>query len=197
MIPEIGLFAAILALMLSIAQGVLGLSARPRLAVAAAACAQATAVAVVVAFACLIAAYVRSDFSVAVVAANSHTDKPLIYKIAGAWGNHEGSMLLWCFVSASFGAILSLTRGAQTQSLWGRALGVQGLVTGGALAYTILLSDPFARAWPAPMQGAGLNPLLQDPALAAHPPMLYLGYVGMSVPFSLAIAALIEGKADE
>ncbi|MES1203383.1 MAG: heme lyase CcmF/NrfE family subunit, partial [Pseudomonadota bacterium] len=126
-----------------------------------------------------------------------HTDKPLLYKIAGAWGNHEGSMLLWCLVSAIFGAALAFKRGAQTQSLWSKAIGVQGLVTAGALGYTLLLSDPFARLFPAPLQGNGLNPLLQDPALAAHPPMLYLGYVGMSVPFSLAIAALIEGKADE
>ena len=199
MIPEIGLFAAALALVLSVAQGALGLAAfgrAPRTA-AAAACAQAAAFAVLIAFVCLIAAYVRSDFSVAVVAENSHTDKPLIYKIAGAWGNHEGSMLLWCMVSATFGAALASWRGSQTQSLWSKAVGVQGLVTGGALAYTLLLSDPFAREFPAPLQGAGLNPLLQDPALAAHPPMLYLGYVGMSVPFSLAIAALIEGKADE
>ncbi|HVY83851.1 MAG TPA: heme lyase CcmF/NrfE family subunit [Caulobacterales bacterium] len=198
MIPELGLFAAILALTLCLAQGVLGLSfARARVSAAAAACAQMAALMVLVAFVCLITAYVRSDFSVAVVAANSHTDKPLIYKIAGAWGNHEGSMLLWCFVSSVFGAVLSLTRGDQSESLWRKAVGVQGLVTAGALGYTIFLSDPFARLWPAPLQGAGLNPLLQDPALAAHPPMLYLGYVGMSVPFSLAIAALLEGRADQ
>ncbi|HWA00174.1 MAG TPA: heme lyase CcmF/NrfE family subunit [Caulobacterales bacterium] len=198
MTAEIGLFAAILALALSLAQSGLGLGfARERVAAAAAACAQAAALAVLIAFACLIISYVRSDFSLAVVAANSHTDKPLIYKIAGAWGNHEGSMLLWCLVSALFGAVLSLSRGAQRLGLWRRAVGVQGAVTAGALLYTIVLSDPFARIWPAPLQGAGLNPLLQDPALAAHPPMLYLGYVGMSVPFSLAIAALLEGRADE
>jgi cytochrome c-type biogenesis protein CcmF len=129
------------------------------------------------------------------VAANSHIDKPLIYKIAGAWGNHEGSMLLWCLCRRLFGAVLASTRGTQTQSLWvvARAIGVQGLVTAGALIYTLFLSNPFARLDPAPMQGSGLNPLLQDPALAVHPPLLYLGYVGLSVPFSLAIAALIEG----
>src|SRR5262245_12059719 len=199
MIAEIGAFAAALALALSLAQGALGLAAsrRDSRAQATAATAQAAGALCLVAFICLIAVFVRSDFSVAVVAANSHIDKPLLYKIAGAWGNHEGSMLLWCSVSAVFGAILASTRGRQSLRLWSRGVGVQGLVTAGALIYTLFLSNPFARLDPAPMQGAGLNPLLQDPALAAHPPMLYLGYVGLSVPFSLAIAALIEGRADQ
>jgi cytochrome c-type biogenesis protein CcmF len=199
MIPELGAFAAVLALALSLAQGVLGLAARGRAppSAAAAASAQAAALLLAFAFACLLAVFVRSDFSVALVVANSHTDKPLLYKIAGAWGNHEGSMLLWCLVSALFGAVLATFRGRQRATLWSKAVGVQGLVTAGALIYTLLLSNPFARLDPAPFQGNGLNPLLQDPALAAHPPMLYLGYVGMSVPFSLAIAALIEGSADQ
>ncbi|MFT3726333.1 MAG: heme lyase CcmF/NrfE family subunit [Terricaulis sp.] len=199
MIAEIGAFASCLALALSLAQGTLGLyaSKRDSRAAAVTAIAQCASAACFIAFACLIAVFVRSDFSVAVVANNSHIDKPLIYKIAGAWGNHEGSMLLWCTVSALFGAVLASKRGAQTLGLWSRAVGVQGLVTAGALIYTLFLSNPFARLDPAPMNGAGLNPLLQDPALAAHPPMLYLGYVGMSVPFSLAIAALLEGKADQ
>ena len=199
MIAEIGAFAAALALALSLAQGVLGLAAsrRDSRAEATAAIAQAAGALCVLAFGCLITLFVQSDFSVATVAANSHVDKPLIYKIAGAWGNHEGSMLLWCLVSALFGAVLASTRGRQTLSLWSRAVGVQGLVTAGALIYTLFVSNPFARLDPAPMIGSGLNPILQDPALAAHPPMLYLGYVGMSVPFSLALAALLEGKADQ
>jgi len=199
MIAEIGAFAAALALALSVAQGLFGLAASPRETRAAAttAIAQTTAAACALAFACLVAAFVQSDFSVSSVAANSHVDKPLIYKIAGAWGNHEGSMLLWSLVSATFGAVLASTRGRQSLNLWSRAVGVQGFVTAGALVYTLFLSNPFARLWPAPLQGQGLNPLLQDPALAAHPPMLYLGYVGLSVPFSLAIAALIEGRADQ
>ncbi|MBS0386489.1 MAG: heme lyase CcmF/NrfE family subunit [Proteobacteria bacterium] len=199
MIAEIGAFALCLSLAMSLAQGGLGLASSKRASRAAAlkAIAQCAAAASAIAFACLIASYVRSDFSVAVVANNSHTDKPLIYKIAGAWGNHEGSMLLWSLVSATFGAVLASARGGQNLGLWSKAVGVQGLVTAGALAYTLFLSNPFARLNPAPMQGAGLNPLLQDPALAAHPPMLYLGYVGMSVPFSLALAALIEGRADQ
>ena len=199
MIAEIGAFAATLALMLSLAQGALGLAAsrRDSRAEAATAVAQSAAVLCGVAFICLITVFVQSDFTVAIVAANSHIDKPLIYKIAGAWGNHEGSMLLWCLVSALFGAIFASARGGQSLDLWSRALGVQGLVTAGALIYTLMLSNPFARLDPAPMQGAGLNPLLQDPALAIHPPMLYLGYVGLSIPFSLAIAALIAGRADQ
>jgi cytochrome c-type biogenesis protein CcmF len=187
MIAEIGAFCAALALALSFAQGWLGLQAsrRDSRAEATTAVAQAAAALCAIAFACLITAFVNSDFSVAAVAANSHVDKPLVYRIAGAWGNHEGSMLLWCLVSALFGAIFASTRGAQQQqlSLWSRAVGVQGLVTAGALIYTLFLSNPFARLDPAPLQGAGLNPLLQDPALAAHPPMLYLGYVGLSIPF--------------
>ncbi len=196
---EFGAFAAALALTLSLAQAALGLGAGARVsrASAAAAAAQGASLVTVLAFACLIAAYVRSDFSLAVVAANSHIDKPLIYKIAGAWGNHEGSMLLWCLVSATFGAVMATLRGRQTLGLWSKAVGAQGLVTAGALIYTLFLSNPFARLDPAPLQGNGLNPLLQDPALALHPPMLYLGYVGMSAPFSLAVAALLEGRADE
>jgi cytochrome c-type biogenesis protein CcmF len=199
MIAEIGAYAAILALVLSLVQGVVGLLSKGRhsRAGAAAAMAQAAAALSVIAFVCLIIVFVRSDFSVSAVASYSHTEKPLIYKIAGAWGNHEGSMLLWSLVSALFGAVLASNRGGQSVGLWSKAVGVQGFVTAGAFIYTLFLSNPFARLDPAPMQGAGLNPLLQDPALAAHPPMLYLGYVGLSVPFSLALAALIEGKADQ
>ncbi|MGD9815063.1 MAG: heme lyase CcmF/NrfE family subunit [Hyphomonadaceae bacterium] len=199
MIAEIGAFAMALALALSLAQALLGLAAikRDSRVQATVATAQAASALCVLAFACLIAVFVQSDFSVAAVSAYSHTDKPLIYKIAGAWGNHEGSMLLWSLVSAVFGAMLASFRGAQNVGLWSRAVGVQGFVTAGALIYTLFLSNPFARLAPAPMQGDGLNPLLQDPALAAHPPLLYLGYVGLSVPFSMALAALIEGRADQ
>lgn len=199
MIAEIGAFAAALALALSLAQGGLGLAYQNNQAraAAAAALAQGAALCCAIAFAMLITLFVQSDFTVAVVAANSHIDKPLIYKVAGAWGNHEGSMLLWCFVSALCGAVYASLRGQQTLGLWSRTIGVQGLVTAGALIYTLFLSNPFERLDPAPMIGSGLNPLLQDPALAVHPPLLYLGYVGMSVPFSLALAALLEGRADQ
>jgi cytochrome c-type biogenesis protein CcmF len=199
MMAEIGAFAAALALALSLAQGGLGIYGHhnPARAAGAAALAQAAALCCVLAFGLLIALFLQSDFTVAVVAANSHVDKPLIYKIAGAWGNHEGSMLLWCLVSASFGAILGFSRGRQSLGLWSRAIGVQGLVTAGALIYTLFLSNPFERIVDPPWIGSGLNPLLQDPAVAVHPPLLYFGYVGLSMPFSLALAALLEGRADQ
>jgi len=199
MIPETGLYLMALALAASLAQGALGLGgahAHPLQAIARAGSVIAV-LASIGAFAALIAVFVRSDFSVALVVAHSHTLKPLLYKIAGAWGNHEGSMLLWCLVSCAAGAALAAFRGDMEEALWSRALGVQGLVSAAALIYTLVLSNPFARLDPAPYEGRGLNPLLQDPALAAHPPMLYLGYVGLSVPFSLAIAALLGGKADQ
>ncbi len=196
MIGEAGAFLAILALVVSLAQGVLGVGGaeRPGWPQAAAACATLAAVALAASFAALVTLFLGSDFSFAVVANHSHTAKPLIYKIAGTWGNHEGSMLLWCLVSAAFGSLLATLRGGLSAALWSRAVGVQGLVTLGALVYTLALSSPFARLDPAPFQGADLNPLLQDPALALHPPLLYMGYVGLSVPFSLAIAALLSGE---
>lgn len=197
---ELGAFLLTLALAMTLAQGALGLMAGwrrdARLGAAAAATAQSAAVILLAAFAILISLFLRSDFSVAVVAANSHVAKPILYKIAGTWGNHEGSMLLWCLVSATFAALLASFRGGMSQTLWSRAVGVQGVVTAIAIAYTLFLSSPFARLDPAPLTGKDLNPLLQDPALAIHPPMLYAGYVGLSVPFSLAIAALMEGKVD-
>jgi cytochrome c-type biogenesis protein CcmF len=198
MIGETGAFLAALAAVLSLAQGGFGLAGANRadFAAAAKACAQLALVASLASFSILISLFLTSDFSVAVVANNSHTDKPLIYKIAGTWGNHEGSMLLWCTVSALFGALMASFPGALARPIWSRAVGVQGLVTLGAFVYALVLSNPFARIDPAPFQGGDLNPLLQDPALAIHPPMLYLGYVGISAPFSLAIAALLEGKAD-
>ena len=200
MIAEFGHFLLLLALMASLAQAATGLLAGHRsdvrLAGAATSAADIAVVGCLVAFAALMSAYIRSDFSVANVAENSHTLKPLIYKIAGTWGNHEGSMVLWCLVSALFGWLLARTPGTLRWSLKARAVGIQGLVTAATLAYLVFASNPFARLDPAPLQGNDLNPLLQDPALAAHPPLLYLGYVGSSVVFSLACAALLEGRVD-
>jgi len=200
-IAELGGFLGLLAFALSLAQGGFGLIGGhrndPRLAAASAAASQAATIALIASFAALVSLFVRSDFSVAVVANNSHTFKPLIYKIAGVWGNHEGSMLLWCLISAVFGTLMANLRGGLSEGVWARAVGVQGLVTAAALAYTLFLSSPFARLDPAPLQGGDLNPLLQDPALAIHPPMLYVGYVGMSAPFSLALGALIAGQVDQ
>ncbi len=200
MIPEIGRFALALALMIAVAQALLPLAGAARRDARATAFADMAAVAqfifVSLAFACLLWSFAVSDFSLAVVASNSHTAKPLMYKLAGAWGNHEGSMLLWSLILALFGATVAVMGRAIPTDLRARVLAVQGLIGVGFLAFMIFASDPFARLDPAPVQGLGLNPLLQDPGLASHPPFLYLGYVGYSTTFSFAIAALIGGRAD-
>ena len=197
MIAEFGAFALALALALlqAAASGAGRLLRSPVLAGAGQGAAFASTGAVAVAFGALIWAFVVSDFSVSNVALNSHTAKPLFYRVAGAWGSHEGSLLLWCLVMTAFGAVLALGRGLPF-GLKTSAVAVQGGLNALFLAFTVFTSNAFTRLDPAPVQGASLNPLLQDPALAIHPPMLYLGYVGFSVCFSLAVAALIEGRVD-
>jgi cytochrome c-type biogenesis protein CcmF len=149
---------------------------------------------VALAFGLLTYAFVVSDFSVAAAANNSHTLKPLIYKISGVWGNHEGSMLLWVLVLAIYAALVAaLQRGGAR--LTSGALGVQGLLAAAFLLFILFTSNPFLRLDPMPFEGAGLNPLLQDPGLAFHPPMLYAGYVGLSASFAYAAAALLVGEA--
>ena len=151
---------------------------------------------ITIAFLALTHAYVTSDFSVANVATNSHSAKPLIYRIAGVWGNHEGSMLLWVLILALFGAAVAQFGGNLPSTLRANVLSVQGAI---GLAFGIFIlatSNPFDRLDPAPFDGRGLNPILQDPALAFHPPFLYAGYVGFSMAFSFAIAALIDGRID-
>jgi cytochrome c-type biogenesis protein CcmF len=198
-IVELGAFALILALVLSALQTGMAVAGRlrrsPVLAGAAEGAAIAGAGAVAVAFAVLIWAFAVSDFSVSNVAANSHTDKPMLYKVSAAWGSHEGSLVLWCLVLTGFGAVLSRARGLPF-GLKASAVATQGFLGVMFLAFAVFTSNPFARLNPAPFQGNSLNPLLQDPALAFHPPLLYLGYVGFSVCFSLAVAALIEGRAN-
>jgi cytochrome c-type biogenesis protein CcmF len=190
---ELGHFAAFLALAAALAQGVFGLTGQRRMAGLAA---YAGFTVMILSFATLIVAFARSDFSVALVANNSHTLKPMIYKIAGAWGNHEGSMALWCLVTLGFGAAGAQWMRTGRDVFEARALGIQGLLAVGALAYLLFASSPFLRLDPAPFQGAGLNPLLQDPALSIHPPMLYLGYVGYSFVFALAAAGMMEARVD-
>lgn len=190
---EAGHFAAFLALALSVAQGILGLRGQRRLA---GLLAVAAFLMMALSFLTIVNAFVISDFSVALVANNSHTLKPMIYKIAGTWGNHEGSMALWCLVTIGFGAAAAAIMRTGRDLFEARALGVQGLLATGALAYLLFASSPYLRLDPAPFQGAELNPLLQDPALALHPPMLYLGYVGYSFVFALAAAGLMEGRID-
>src|SRR5579863_3871958 len=151
---------------------------------------------IAVAFAALVNAHLTSDFSVLNVAENSHSAVPAIYKISGVWGNHEGSMLLWVFILAIFGALVALFGRALPSVLRADALAVQGLISVAFLAFILLTSNPFERLSPAPFEGRDLNPILQDPGLAIHPPMLYLGYVGFSIVYSFAAAALIEGRID-
>ena len=200
MTVEAGHFALVLALFVAIAQGTVPLIGAARgqgqwMALARPA-AVISFVLVAFAFATLTVAYVTSDFSVVNVVRNSHSAKPMIYKISGTWANHEGSMLLWVLILTLFGASVAVFGRNLPMSLRARALGVQGLIAMGFLMFILLTSNPFERMIPAAADGRGLNPLLQDPGLAFHPPMLYLGYVGFSVAFSFAVAALLEGRVD-
>lgn len=190
---EAGHFLAFLALAGALAQGVFGLRGLRRLAGVSA---YAGFGCMTISFLILIIAFVRSDFSLALAAQHSHTLKPILYKIAGTWGNHEGSMALWCLVMLGFGAAAAGFMRTGREKFEARALGIQGLLTVGALAYLLFASSPYLRLDPAPFQGAGLNPLLQDPALSFHPPMLYLGYVGYSFVFALAAAGLMDARID-
>jgi cytochrome c-type biogenesis protein CcmF len=149
-----------------------------------------------ISFAALTYAFVTSDFSLRLVVLNSHTDKPMLYKVSGVWGNHEGSMLLWVMILALFGASAAWFGGNLPPTLRARVLSVQGAIGATFLAFIVFTSNPFLRLVTPPMNGQDLNPLLQDPGLAFHPPFLYLGYVGLSMAFSFAVAALIEGRVD-
>jgi len=200
MIAEIGHYALVLAFALALAQSVLPMigaqrGIRPWMAFARPA-AFAQLAFVGLAFLMLVACFVRSDFSVAIVYEHSHSLQPLIYKIAATWGNHEGSLLLWVLILAIFGALVALFGENLPPRLKARALSVQGMIGFAFLAFMLFTSSPFERLNPAPLEGQELNPLLQDPGLAMHPPMLYLGYVGFSMTFSFAVAALIEGRVD-
>jgi cytochrome c-type biogenesis protein CcmF len=200
MIPELGHFALALAVAVALAQGVIGIFAPglrdPRTMRAAPALAISHFLAIGAAFLALIYAGVVSDFTVENVADFSSSMVPLVYRITGTWGNHDGSMILWCFILSLCGVTVAVFGGNLPASLRARVLGVLGLVSGGFLLFTLSVSDPFTRLWPPPLDGAGVNPILQDPGLAFHPPVLYTGYVGFSVAFAFAIAALIEGRID-
>jgi cytochrome c-type biogenesis protein CcmF len=200
MIIELGHFAIILALMVAIAQMTLpfwGAQTGNRRLMAIAEPAALTQLALLVAaFLALMHAYVTSDFSVANVYENSHSTKPLLYRISGVWGNHEGSMVLWVLILAIFGAAVAWFGDNLPRTLKANVLSVQASIAVAFLLFILLSSNPFERISPAPFDGKGLNPILQDPALAFHPPFLYMGYVGFSMAFSFAIAALIEGRID-
>ncbi len=151
---------------------------------------------IALAFLALMNAFVSSDFSLAVVVQHSHSAQPLLYKVTGVWGNHEGSMTLWVLILALFGAAVASVRGQLPDGLRARVLAIQGLIGLAFLLFIVFTSNPFERALPPTADGRDLNPLLQDPGLAFHPPFLYLGYVGFSTVFSFAIAALLEGRVD-
>ena len=200
MIAEAGLAALWIAAALSLLQLVLAIGddrrwwdgARPIRAVAI-----VQGGLTIAAFLALLLVFARTDLSVALVAENSHTAKPFVYKIAGAWGNHEGSMLLWVTILGLSGAVLAIfaRRIDRATLVW--ALGAQGALALGFHAFLLVASNPFARLNPPALEGRGLNPLLQDPGLAFHPPTLYLGYVGLSVAFSLGVGALLTGRVDQ
>ena len=197
MIAEAGLAAlwlaaALAALQLALSCGVGGEQGRAIRTVRAVALAQGLLT--FFAFAALIAVFLESDMSVLLVAENSHSQKPWIYKLAGTWGNHEGSMLLWVAVLALAGAVVALFERRLDVRTLGATLGAQAALALGFFAFLLFASNPFERLNPAPIDGRGLNPLLQDPGLAFHPPTLYLGYVGLSVAFSLAVGGLIHGN---
>ncbi len=200
MVAETGHFALILALLVALVQATVPLIGAQRRDAALMAVAGPAAIVqfllAAAAFFALMYCYVTSDFSVLNVAQNSYSNKPLFYKITGVWGDHEGSMLLWELILTGYAAAVALFGGKLPQGLRTRALAVQSMVSFSFLLFILLTSNPFLRLVPAPLNGQGLNPLLEDPGLAFHPPILYLGYVGFSMAFSFAIAALIEGKVD-
>ena len=198
MIVEIGHFSMILALIVAGAQTILpawgARAGDARLMAFAAPAALSQLALVLIAFLALAYAYVTSDFSVANVWANSHSAKPLVYRISGVWGNHEGSMLLWVLILALFGACVAVFGGNLPSSLKANVLAVQGSIAFAFLLFIAITSNPFLRLDVLPADGQGLNPVLQDPALAIHPPLLYAGYVGFSMSFSFAVAALLDGR---
>ena len=200
MIAEIGHYALVLALALALVQAtlpIIGARLNDRVLMGVAEpVALVQFVFVAASFAALTTLYVTSDFSVLNVYENSHSAKPLLYKITGVWGNHEGSMLLWVLILALFGALVAVFGGNLPQTLRADVLGVQSWIAAAFLLFVLASSNPFARIAHAPFEGRDLNPVLQDIGLAVHPPFLYLGYVGFSISFSFAVAALIEGRID-
>jgi cytochrome c-type biogenesis protein CcmF len=201
MAPELGIFALILAFVLSVSQAFFGLvgawRGKPVWMAVARPAVSGQFVFVVMAFACLVYSFVHNDFSVLYVARNSNSQLPLFYKVAALWGAHEGSLLLWILILSIWSvAVAAFSRGLPV-TFASRVLGVMGLISAGFMLFTLWTSSPFLRLIPAAQDGADLNPVLQDFALAIHPPMLYTGYVGFSVAFAFACAAMLEGRLDQ
>jgi cytochrome c-type biogenesis protein CcmF len=200
MSAELGHFALILAFCLALPQAFFGLvgaaTRRPHWMALTTRAVAGQFVFTAFAFACLAYCFYRNDFSVLYVAQNSNSELPTFYRFAAVWGAHEGSLLLWLLVQSIWTvAVVAFSRN-MPNTMTSRVLGVLGLITSGFALFILTTSNPFTRLWPAALDGRDLNPLLQDPALAIHPPMLYTGYVGMSVPFAFAVAAMLEGKLD-
>ncbi|KKB09053.1 heme lyase CcmF/NrfE family subunit [Devosia chinhatensis] len=197
---ELGHFALILAFAIALVSALGGLllwRRGERLAMMLGQAAILQFVLVALAFAAITNAFIVSDFSVALVANHSHSLKPLIFKISGVWGNHEGSMLLWILILVLFGAMVAAFGRSLPADLANLVLGAQGLLTAAFAGFTLVTSNPFERLAAPPLEGADLNPILQDIGLAIHPPLLYAGYVGFSICFSFAVAALISGRIDQ
>ena len=200
MIPEIGQFSLILALSLAIAQTIIPMVGAHRGDAAMMGVARTAATGqflfVAIAFACLTYAFLADDFSVLYVANHSQLSLPTLYKVSAVWGAHEGSLLLWIFVLAAWTLAVAMFSSGVPAAFSARVIGVLGFLSVGFLLFAILTSNPFDRLVPAAVDGGDLNPLLQDPGLAIHPPLLYIGYVGFSVAFAFAIAAMISGQLD-
>jgi len=201
MTPELGIFALILAFVLSLSQAFFGLTgawrAKPVWMAVARPAVTGQFVFVAMAFACLTYSFVSNDFSVLYVARNSNTHLPLFYRVAAVWGAHEGSLLLWILILSIWSVAVAAFSRQLPLSFSSRVLGVMGLISSGFMLFTLWTSNPFQRLLPAALEGADLNPVLQDFALAIHPPMLYTGYVGFSVAFAFACAAMLEGRLDQ
>ncbi len=197
---EIGHFALLLALVLATVQAVAAPAGARRLDPALMAVGRVAAMLqgglVLLAFLILMLLFARLDFSVELVAQHAHSLQPMVYRLSATWGNHEGSMLLWILILSGFGAMVAAGGAAMRPSFHALVVGLLGLMSVAFLAFLLFTSNPFGRLWPAAVEGAELNPLLQDPGLALHPPILYVGYVGLSVAFAFALAALIEGRVD-
>lgn len=200
MIPEIGNFSLMLALALALILGVLPITGSLRgnrqLMALARPAARGQLAFIIIAFGCLVYAFVTNDFSVKYVAAHSNSLLPVQYRVAAVWGGHEGSLILWMLMLGGWMLAVTLFSKRLPEEMLARVLGVMGLISVGFLSFTLFTSNPFERLLPAAMDGRDLNPLLQDPGMIFHPPLLYMGYVGFSVAFSFAIAALIGGKLD-
>jgi cytochrome c-type biogenesis protein CcmF len=200
LIAELGHFALILAFCLALPQAFFGLAGaayrRPHWMALSSRAVAGQFVFAAFAFGCLSYAFYQNDFSVLYVAQNSNSELPTFYRFAAVWGAHEGSLLLWLLVQSIWTLGVAAFSGNMPQTMTSRVLGVLGLISAGFALFILTTSNPFERLWPAAADGRDLNPLLQDPALVIHPPMLYTGYVGMSIPFAFAVAAMLEGKLD-